>query len=137
MSSQYGLLATRSITLLNLSVQPVNTVQNPEDTSLELLRQLDVPEPASQRDLAGRLGISVGKINYCLRALVDKGWIKANNFRRADNKWAYRYLLTPAGAKAKLQLTRNFLARKELEFEQLQAEIKRLRQEVNQKTSAP
>jgi EPS-associated MarR family transcriptional regulator len=115
----------------------VNAVQNPEDTSLELLRQLDVPESASQRDLAERLGISVGKINYCLRALVDKGWIKANNFRRADNKWAYRYLLTPAGARAKLQLTRNFLARKELEFEQLQAEIKRLRQEVNRETSTP
>lgn len=106
-------------------------MEHPEDTSLELLRQIDALEPTSQRDMAERLGISVGKINYCLRALADRGWIKVNNFRRADNKWAYRYLLTSAGAKAKLQLTRDFLARKELEFEQLQAEIQRLRQEVS------
>lgn len=104
----------------------------PHDTDLELLRQIDADQASSQRDLAGRLGISVGKINYCLRALVDKGWIKANNFRRADNKWAYAYLLTPAGAKAKLQMTRDFLARKEIEFEQLQVEIHRLRCEVAQ-----
>ena len=104
----------------------------PEDTDLELLRQLDSQAAASQRDLAARLGMSVGKINYCLRALIDKGWIKANNFRRADNKWAYAYLLTPAGAKAKMQLTRDFLARKEREFEQLQSEIQRLRLEMTQ-----
>lgn len=102
----------------------------PEDTDLALLRQISTQSAASQRDLASRLGISVGKINYCLRALVDKGWIKANNFRRADNKWAYAYLLTPAGAKAKVQLTRAFLARKEEEFEALQIEIARLRSEA-------
>jgi MarR family transcriptional regulator, temperature-dependent positive regulator of motility len=112
-------------------------VEHPEDTPLELLRQIDALAPTSQRDLAERLGISVGKINYCLRALVDKGWIKANNFRRADNKWAYRYLLTPAGAKARLQLTRDFLARKELEFEQLKAEIKELQQEVTEEKFTP
>ncbi len=104
----------------------------PEDTDLELLQQLDSQAAASQRELAARLGLSVGKINYCLRALIDKGWIKANNFRRADNKWAYAYLLTPAGAKAKMQLTRSFLARKEREFEQLQSEIQRLRLEMTQ-----
>lgn len=104
----------------------------PEETDLELLRQIDSDSAGSQRDLAARLGMSVGKINYCLHALMDKGWIKANNFRRADNKWAYAYLLTPAGAKAKMQLTRAFLARKEREFEQLQSEIKRLRVEVTQ-----
>jgi len=103
-----------------------------DETDLELLRQIDSQAESSQRDLAARLGVSVGKINYCLKALMGKGWIKANNFRRADNKWAYAYLLTPAGAKAKMQLTRDFLARKEREFEQLQSEIKRLRFEVTQ-----
>lgn len=109
---------------------------NSEDTDLELLRQISEQTTASQRDLASRLGMSVGKINYCLRALVDKGWIKANNFRRADNKWAYAYLLTPAGAKAKIQLTRSFLARKEQEFEALQQEILRLRIEAEQATES-
>jgi len=84
----------------------------------------------NQRALAQRLGVSVGKINYCLRAVIDKGWVKANNFRRADNKWAYTYLLTPSGMHAKVRLTRAFLARKEQEFEQLQAEIAALRNEV-------
>lgn len=112
----------------------MNANKLPEETDLELLRQIDAQQADSQRDLAERLGISVGKINYCLRALVDKGWIKANNFRRADNKWAYRYLLTPTGARAKLRLTREFLSRKEHEFEQLQAEIHRLRREVDIET---
>ena len=102
-----------------------------DDLDYELLRQLaDQPE-ASQRGLAARLGVSVGKINYCLRALMDKGWVKADNFRRSDNKWAYTYLLTPRGAAAKLRLTQDFLSRKEREFEQLQHEIRNLRSELN------
>lgn len=103
----------------------------PPETDLELLREISGSDANSQRVLAARLGMSVGKVNYCLRALADKGWIKANNFRRADNKWAYRYLLTAAGAKAKLQLTRDFLARKEREFEHLQLEIRSLKNEIN------
>lgn len=102
----------------------------PENTNLELLRQIESGEGTSQRDLASKMGVSVGKVNYCLRALVDKGWIKADNFRRADNKRAYIYLLTPSGAKAKLQLTREFLSRKEREFESLQYEIRMLRHEI-------
>jgi MarR family transcriptional regulator, temperature-dependent positive regulator of motility len=97
----------------------------------ELLRELAEQPTASQRSLASRLGISVGKVNYCLRALVDKGWVKANNFRRSDNKWAYTYLLTPSGAVAKLRLTKDFLARKELEFLSLQAEIAALRSQLS------
>ncbi|RYE70677.1 MAG: winged helix-turn-helix transcriptional regulator, partial [Oxalobacteraceae bacterium] len=71
----------------------MNAQKPPDETHLELLREIDAQQLESQRDFADKLGISVGKINYCLRALIDKGWIKANNFRRADNKWAYRYLL--------------------------------------------
>ena len=97
----------------------------------ELLQQIATQSSASQRGLAVRLGVSVGKVNYCLRALVDKGWVKASNFRRSDNKLAYVYLLTPSGVSAKLQLTRDFLARKEAEFETLQAAITMLRAEVS------
>lgn len=102
----------------------------PTELDYQLLQQLDLEPSASQRSLAARLGISVGKLNFCLRALVDKGWVKAQNFRRSDNKWAYAYLLTPHGVGAKLQLTREFLARKEREFEALGRQIHALRGEL-------
>lgn len=108
-----------------------------EDLDYELLKELAQEPCASQRGLAARLGISVGKVNYCLRALVDKGWVKANNFRRSDNKWAYTYLLTPTGAVAKLRLTKDFLARKEQEFLSLQAEIAVLRSQLSTGESVP
>ena len=96
----------------------------------ELLRQISTQKNTSQRDLARHMGVSVGKINYCLRAVIDRGWVKANNFRRADNKWAYVYLLTPSGVSAKVRLAHAFLERKEREFEALQREIEELRNEV-------
>ncbi|PTT75049.1 MarR family EPS-associated transcriptional regulator [Pelomonas sp. HMWF004] len=100
------------------------------ETDYVLLSHLEAATDANQRELAKRLGISVGKVNYCLRAVVDRGWVKVNNFRRADNKLAYAYLLTPSGVNAKLRLARMFLERKEQEFEQLQSEIQMLRNEV-------
>lgn len=96
-----------------------------------LLRQLETKTDINQRDLAKRLGVSVGKINYCMRAVIDRGWVKVNNFRRADNKLAYVYLLTPIGVHAKMRLARRFLAVKEAKFGQLQDEIKSLREEVS------
>ena len=101
-----------------------------DDFDFELMREITDQPSASQRGLAARLGVSVGKVNYCLRALVEKGWVKADNFRRSDHKWAYAYALTPSGVGAKVQLTRDFLARKEREFEQLQREIAALRQQL-------
>lgn len=111
----------------------------PPDNELDyvLLQQIAEQNDTSQRALARRLGVSVGKINYCLRAVIDKGWVKANNFRRADNKLAYMYLLTPSGAHAKMRLARAFLARKEQEFEQLQREIDNLRHEVSRADAPP
>lgn len=97
-----------------------------------LLEQIDGQNDISQRALARRLGVSVGKINYCMRAVVDRGWVKVNNFRRADNKLAYAYLLTPSGVAAKMRLARTFLAIKEQEFEQLQREIAALRHAVSE-----
>lgn len=101
-----------------------------QDIDYELLREIAAQDGASQRDLARRLGVSVGKVNYCLRAVIDRGWVKANNFRRSDNKWAYAYLLTPNGMNAKLQLARAFLSRKEQEYLLLQNEIAELRRDI-------
>lgn len=103
-----------------------------DDLDYQLLSQIAEQQSASQRDMASLLGVSVGKLNYCLRAIIDKGWVKVNNFRRADNKWAYAYVLTPGGATAKLQLARIFLERKEREFERLQNELTNLRNEIKQ-----
>lgn len=104
----------------------------PLDNELDyaLLHHIEADNGNSQRVLAQLLGVSVGKVNYCMRAVVDRGWVKVNNFRRADNKLAYAYLLTPSGVNAKLRLARMFLARKEQEFEDLQREIQLLRNEV-------
>lgn len=95
-----------------------------------LLRQLESRTDSNQRDLAKRLGVSVGRVNFCMRAVIDRGWVKVNNFRRADNKLAYAYLLTPSGAAAKMCMARKFLAIKEREFEELQRQIDALRNEV-------
>lgn len=96
----------------------------------QLLKLLAEEPQISQRDLACRLGISVGKANYCLSALVDKGLVKINNFRKANNKLAYAYLLTPRGIEEKAQITVSFLQRKIREYGELQEEIELLRQEV-------
>ncbi|GAB4178177.1 MAG: MarR family EPS-associated transcriptional regulator [Wenzhouxiangellaceae bacterium] len=84
----------------------------------------------SQRQLARRLGLSLGKTNYCLRALIDKGWVKVRNFTGSRHKLAYMYLLTPRGMSAKARITRRFLARKLAEYEQLEQEIAELRAQV-------
>lgn len=100
------------------------------DLDYQLLRHIADTPTTSQRGLAYTLGVSVGKINFCMQALVSKGWVKINNFRRSDNKLAYAYLLTPGGVVAKAAMTREFLERKEQEFETLQQEIQRLRSEL-------
>ena len=104
----------------------------PDASQLALLRLLEEQPKLSQRELSLALGLSLGKTHYVLHALLDKGLVKVRNFRRNDNKMAYAYLLTPAGLSEKLNLTRRFLAHKELEFEQLQAAIAALRAEVDE-----
>ena len=101
-----------------------------EDLQLQALRLLQADPARSQRDLAKALGISVGRTNYCLRALLDRGWIKIQNFRNSRNKRAYLYLLTPQGIDAKARIAARFLQRKEAEYAALQAEIARLRAEL-------
>lgn len=84
----------------------------------------------SQRELAEALGVSLGKTNYCLKALLDKGLIKVQNFRNNQNKLAYAYLLTPLGIAEKTKLTAHFLRRKVAEYEGLTREIELLKREV-------
>ena len=86
----------------------------------------------SQRDVARELGISLGTVNYCLKSLMERGWIKASNFKNSRNKVAYMYLLTPRGIEAKAGVTVRFLQRKMREYEALRDEIERIREEASQ-----
>ncbi|MEZ5469436.1 MAG: MarR family EPS-associated transcriptional regulator [Lysobacterales bacterium] len=101
-----------------------------DDTRYRLLRLLTEHPELSQRELASELGMSLGKTNYCLRALIGRGWIKVQNFRNSDNKLAYAYVLTPAGVGAKFRATAEFLRRKQGEYARLEQEIAALRLEV-------
>ena len=109
---------------------PVTDSDASESLELAAMRAVAETPAASQRRLAATMGISLGKTNFLLRALLDKGLVKSENFRRSDNKMAYLYLLTPSGVAAKARLTRDYLHRKEREYALLQAEIARLRTEV-------
>ena len=102
-----------------------------EAPQLALLRLLTAQPAMSQRELSRALGLSLGKTHYVLHALLDKGLVKAKNFTRSDNKLGYSYLLTPAGVRAKILMTRQFLRHKEAEFVELQVTIAALRAEVN------
>ena len=108
-----------------------------DDIHYRLLKLLEERPDASQRQLADALGFSLGKINYCVKALLDKGWVKAQNFKNSKNKLAYAYVLTPSGIDAKARITARFLKRKMAEYEALKAEIARLQAEVGQADSAP
>ena len=110
-----------------LVVQVMNTS---DDTQFRLLRQLDLRASAQPAAFGQTLGLSLGKVNYCVQALVGKGLIKISNLRRSDNKVAYAYLLTPAGLQEKSRLTVRFLKRKQQEYARLRAEIAELQGEV-------
>ncbi|MEP4147169.1 MAG: MarR family EPS-associated transcriptional regulator [Halioglobus sp.] len=101
-----------------------------EEAHYKILRLLEANPGASQRDIARDLGVSLGKVNYCLKALVEKGHVKAQNFKNSQNKAAYLYLLTPRGVKAKATITANYLQRKIADYEAIKAEIEELQAEV-------
>lgn len=114
--------------VLQADVLPYQTTGS--EVHLRLLKLLEQNPAWTQRQLADALGISLGKTNYCLRALKDKGLIKWGNFSQNPNKLQYMHLLTPKGIAQKVRLTAYFLHRKEREFEELQSEIDRLRAEL-------
>ena len=101
-----------------------------DETRLRVLRLLEDNPDLTQRQIAERLGISLGGINYCLKALIEKGWVKAENFAHSRHKLRYVYELTPKGIAAKTRITSSFLKRKLAEYEALQSEIADLRREL-------
>ncbi len=105
-----------------------------EDTYFRVLRILKENPDLTQRELAEKLGVSVGSLNYCLRALIERGWIKMQNFSQSKNKFGYVYILTPKGILEKAALTSNFLKRKLTEYETLQSEIQALKLEIESST---
>ena len=102
-----------------------------DDISYKVIQRIEQNPEISQRTLSLELGVSLGKVNYCLRALVDKGWVKVNNFRSSSNKRAYSYLLTPRGMQEKTVMAAAFLKHKMAEYETLRHEIEQLRREVD------
>ena len=104
---------------------------------LLVMRQIAETPEVNQRNVAHRLGVSLGKVNFCMRALARKGLVKVDNFRRSDRKLAYAYVLTPAGIEEKTRLTMSFLQTKLSEYDQLQLEIAALKAEVNRLDPQP
>lgn len=104
----------------------------PDDTRLRIMRLIETRPEITQRELARSLNISLGKTNYCLKALIEKGLVKAGDFQRSKNKTSYLYILTPMGVKEKIDLTQEFLRHKMKEYDQLCIEIDLLRKELDQ-----
>ena len=101
-----------------------------EDTYFRVLRMLQDNPDLTQREIAQSLGLSTSGLNYCLQALIAKGWVKVQNFSQSKNKFGYIYVLTPQGLSEKAALMTRFLGRKMQEYEALKAEIKALKSET-------
>ncbi|OOG24430.1 MarR family EPS-associated transcriptional regulator [Thioalkalivibrio denitrificans] len=101
-----------------------------DEAHYRVLRMLQDNPDISQRELADALGVSVGKAHYLLRGLIERGFVKAGNFRRSNHKLGYLYKLTPSGIREKLNVTRRYLARREAEYKSIRAEIESLRAEM-------
>ncbi len=110
-------------------MQPVS-----DEHTYRLLKLIAARSDISQRKMAGALGLSLGKVNYCIRALMEKGWIKAVNFKKSRQRTGNLYHLTPAGLEAKARITLRFWQQKMAEYEQIQAEIAALAAEVQATT---
>jgi len=102
-----------------------------ESAQYHILKQIQDNPELTQRQIAKNTGLSLGKVNYCIRALMDKGCVKAVNFKNSRNKSAYAYKLTPQGLEEKARVTYRFLRRKLREYEQLEREIEELRKEAD------
>ena len=111
-----------------MSVQPPDRFENEE--ILRIFREINRSPEMTQRELSSRLGISLGKVNFLINALIENGFVKVENVRKSNSKSAYLYYLTPTGREEKIQTTHRSLERKIREHEQLAAEIRQLRNEV-------
>jgi EPS-associated MarR family transcriptional regulator len=113
----------------------MSSTPNSNDPVLEAMRAVEANRAHSQRELAAALGVSLGKSNYLMKALLERGWVKVKDFRHSHNKQRYLYYLTPTGIAEKSRRTRDFLIRKEAEYFALVAEIDSLRQELQAQPS--
>jgi EPS-associated MarR family transcriptional regulator len=113
-------------------IYSIQSIDMDSEEVLKILLEIHDKPGMTQRELSSRLGISLGKTNYLLKALIHKGFIKADNFKNAENKTRYIYLLTPKGMEKKARATYRFLKRKKQEYERLEEEIRRLSQELEQ-----
>ena len=104
-----------------------------DEITHNLLALIEQQPNLSQRELAREMGISLGKTNYCVKGLIEKGWLKAQNFKNSDNKIAYAYVMTPSGFSEKAKITARYLKNKIHEYEILKIEIEKLQQEVSGK----
>ncbi len=111
-----------------MSVQPPDKLES--EAALHLFREIDKSPKMTQRELSARLGISLGKVNFLINALIRKGFVKVENFNKSSNKIAYLYFLTPRGIEEKSRITYHFLKRKMREYEELELEIQRLQEEA-------
>jgi len=102
------------------------------EKALQIFREIDRSPEMSQRMLASRLGISLGKVNFLMNALIGKGFVKVENFKKSGNKIAYLYNITPGGIEEKIRMTYLFLKRKTAEYEQLELDIRQLQEEMQQ-----
>ena len=121
----------------SVPVSPISGGDALDGAHLYTLRELARDDTLSQRDLAGRLGFSLGRVNFVVNSLISKGLVKARRFKNSRNKLAYRYVLTPEGISEKVKVTRRFLQVKLHEFERLQQEIEDLRREAGSENEGP
>ena len=103
-----------------------------QELQYRALKILEQRPDMTQRQLAGQLGVSLGKTHYLVKSLIDVGWVKLDNFQKSDDKWGYAYLLTPMGIVEKADITARFLDRKQKEYSDLHLEIQQLQDEVKQ-----
>jgi len=101
-----------------------------DEIAYKLLKIIETEPQLSQREIAARMGVSLGKVNYCLKSLIEKGFIKARNFYNSNHKVGYVYMLTPSGLEEKASVTYRFLMRKMQEYEEIKAEIESLKAET-------
>jgi EPS-associated MarR family transcriptional regulator len=118
-----------AVACLIFDFQLFPALMNNQDIRLDLLRKLQASPESTQRELSREMGVSLGKVNYCIKKLTEKGLIKLTNFTHNPNKIGYAYLLTPSGIQEKSRLTFSFLKRKIVEYEALKKEIKALQLE--------
>jgi len=102
-----------------------------DELRYKLLKALEQDPNLSQREMAKVLGVSLGKANFCINALVEVGWVKAKNFKNSTNKLRYAYVLTPKGIDEKSAVTKRFLQRKIAEYEDLQQEIHQIKADLD------